>query len=368
MLIKKITNKFSNKYYQLQAQREYESFIQGKMMTLEQEISSAFIAWQPKTRAGNIKNKVLVNEKPFENLSLAVKNLKDGDNLTIPEGVYRTSVVIKKNDITIVGNGHVVFEKSAARGKGFILSQGDNLTVENIECRHISVRDGNGACIRQEGRDLTLNHVYFHSSQEGVLETAKEVGSIKIFDSRFERLGYNGQAHGIYTNKAEVAIYHSLFVAAKSEGHAIKVRGKRLYIDSSVITSLSSDDSRLIDMSNGGELIVKNSLLEQGPKSKNGQMIGFGLEGIEHSKNQVQLIGNTIYLDRIGVNKLLKLPSKQAGIQVTQEDNLIIGVDLSTDKVSGNTYFKNREELGLPNYPRFSEGFCQKLQSCFIAH
>ena len=366
-LIKKVTNKLSNKYYQFQAKREYKLLTQGKVMTLEQEISKAFVAWKPRAKNVDIQNKILVNKQPFEQLIPAIRSLQHGDTLVIPEGVYQTPIVIKKNDITIIGNGHVVFEKKAARGKGYILSQGNNLTVENIECRYINVSDGNGACIRQEGKDLTLNHVYFHSSQEGILETAKEIGFIKIFDSRFERLGFNGQAHGIYTNKAEVAIYQSLFVAAKSEGHAIKVRGKRLYIEASVIASLSSDDSRLIDMSNGGELIVKNSILEQGPKSTNGQMIGFGLEGIKHVKNQIQLVGNIIYLDRIGVNQMLKLPSKQQGISVIQEKNLIIGIDLSEEKISTNNYFKNREELGLPNYPHFSKSLCYNLLNCFIA-
>ena len=163
-LIKKVTNKLSNKYYQFQAKREYKLLTQGKIMTLEQEISKAFVAWKPRAKNVDIQNKILVNKQPFEQLIPAIRSLQHGDTLVIPEGVYQTPIVIKKNDITIIGNGHVVFEKKAARGKGYILSQGNNLTVENIECRGISVRDGNGACIRQEGKDLTLKHVYFHNS------------------------------------------------------------------------------------------------------------------------------------------------------------------------------------------------------------
>lgn len=367
IIIDKITSKVSSKYYQYQKQREYETLTQGNAMTVAQEIDAAFLPWQAQTKVGDNPEGIFVNQKHFLDLHSAVKALRHGDTLLIAEGVYQQPMVINKNNITIKGNGHVVFEKNAAHGKGYILSQGNNLTVENIECRHISVRDGNGACIRQEGKDLTLKHVYFHNSQEGVLETAKETGFVKIFDSRFELLGFNGQAHGIYTNKADVAIYQSLFVATKSEGHAIKVRGNRLYIDASVITSLSSNDSRLIDMSNGGELIVKNSILAQGPKSANGQLIGFGLEGIEHVKNQVQLVGNMIFLDRIGVNKLLTLPKIKHNTDVIQEENLIIGIDLSVDKISTNDYFDNRDELGLPNYPYLPKDFCKKLQDCFIA-
>ena len=367
IIINKLTGKVSGKYYQFQKQREYEELTQGKNMTVAQEIDTAFVPWQAHAKDNSGPGITFVNHKPFLELSSAVKSLQHGDTLLIAEGVYQQPIVIRRNNITIKGNGHVVFEKKAAHGKGYILSQGNNLTVENIECRGISVRDGNGACIRQEGKDLTLKHVYFHNSQEGVLETARETGFIKIYDSRFERLGFNGQAHGIYSNKADVFIYQSLIIAAKSEGHAIKVRGEVLYVESSIIASLSSDDSRLIDMSNGGKLTVKNSILAQGPKSVNGQMIGFALEGMAYKNNHVKLIDNVIYLDRIGVNTLLALPSgSDHTIKVIHDKNVIIGDGGSKNKVETNNYFKNRSELGLPYYPYFSKGFCQTDSSCFL--
>jgi len=260
----------------------------------------------------------------------------------------------------------VILEKIATHGKGLILAQGNDLMVENIECRNIKVRDGNGACIRLEGKNLTLNHVYFHDSQEGVLETSKEYGVIQINNSRFERLGYNGQAHGIYTNKAKLYIYQSLFVATKSQGHAIKVRGSKLVIDRSIIASLSSDDSRLIDMPNGGALVVKNSLLEQGPNSVNGQVIGFAFEGIKYKDNSIYLNENLIYLDRLGSDKLLAIPTIKGAIEVEQSNNIIIGKDDSAYKSNNNTYFIDRAELELPSYPFFPKSFCTNVKMCSI--
>lgn len=369
IIINKLTSKVSGKYYQLQKQREYNELTQASGMTVDQEINAAFIPWQAYANTAANSEVTFVNKVPFLTLSAAVSSLQNGDTLLVAEGVHHTPIVITKNNITIKGNGHVIFEKSAAHGKGFILSQGNNLTVENIECRHISVRDGNGACIRQEGKDLTLEHVYFHNSQEGVLETSRNKGFIKIYDSRFERLGFNGQAHGIYSNKAEVYIYQSLIVAAKDEGHAIKVRGAKLFIESSVIASLSSDDSRLIDMSNGGELTVKDSILAQGPKSANGQMVGFGLEGMAYKSNSVSLTDNIIYLDRIGVNKLLALPSNDdKNIAVVHNNNIIIGDGGTENKITSNSYFNSRKQLNLPHYPYFPPSFCQAGSKCFLTH
>jgi len=366
ILISKITTKFSNKYYELQKQRDYEKLTQGKTRTIREEINTTFVPWKAQSHENFNPTLTYVNEQVYSNLTSAVKSLHDGDTLLIAAGTYRKPIVITKNHITIKGNGHVIFEKNAAHNKGFILNQGNNLTVENIECRHISVRDGNGACIRQEGVDLTLNHVYFHDSQEGVLETANVKGKITINDSRFELLGFNGQAHGIYTNKADLYVYQSLFIAAKDQGHAIKVRGSKLYISESIIASLSSDDSRLIDMSSGGELVVLNSILEQGPKSVNGQMIGYALEGFQHDYNKIELKNNLIYLDRIGENELLATPSgSKNGLSIVRNQNTVIGKEQKTEQ-NDDISFLSRGDMGLPQYPFFSTAFCQRMSNCSL--
>lgn len=365
-LVNKMTSKIMNKYYSWQKNNDYDALTHGDIKSLPDEISSVFLPWKPDDFYIDMTQAYAVNGVPFTSISKAIAALKDGDELLIAAGTYHSSIVITQNNITIKGVGHVIFDGGVTQGKGLILSKGNNLTVQNIECKNISVRDGNGACIRQEGVNLTLQNVFFHQSQEGVLETAREPGIINIYNSRFERLGYKGQAHGIYTNKAELYIEKSLFIAAKSEGHAIKVRGSKLSISSSIITSLSSDDSRLIDMPNGGELQIKNSLLAQGPNSVNGQMIGFGLEGITQSNNNIQLVNNLVYLERLGANILLALPKQASMINVIQDKNMIIGKDTSDFLNDSNIYFSDRVELGLPRYPYLSEGFCANWTHCPI--
>jgi len=365
-LLKKLVNMASNTYYNWQKSKDYNALTQGKSYTLVDEINAVFSPWKAGLRSKVMSHAFEVNGIGFSNIHAAVTALKVGDELFIAAGSYTTPLIINKSDITITGVGHVIFQRGVAEGKGFILSKGDNLTVNNIECKDIAVRDGNGACIRQEGVNLTLNHVYFHSSQEGVLETAREAGVIKINDSRFERIGFNGQAHGIYTNKASLYVAQSLFIASKNQGHAIKVRGKMLSIEKSIIVSLSSDDSRLIDMPNGGELFVARSLLGQGPNSVNGQMIGYGLEDMSNQRNKISLIDNIIYLERLGSNYLLALPKNKREITLTQQNNLVIGEDNSQYINVENTYFSDRAELGLPLYPRLPKDFCQSWHYCPI--
>jgi len=360
-LLSKLASLPISYYYNKSVEIELNKYADVFAKPIEQQIAAVFKPWQPQNNQSPLSQTVAVNDVVYDSLAEALTVLKSGDELQFYHGVFNTPFKIDKDDITIVGYGHVVFEKSAYRGKGFIVSKGNDLTVSNIECRGILVSDKNGACIRQEGSGLTLDHVYFHHSENGILETAKIAGSIYISDSRFELLGKGGRAHGIYSNKASVYIQKSLFVATKGEGHAIKNRGKKTFISKSIITSMSSQDSRLIDISNGGELIVEKSLLHQGPLSVNGQAIGFGLEGIKHEKNKVSLTDNIIILERIKKNTLLA--TGENFVKTTVNNNIIINKG-TNEKYEKNRYFSSREEASLPNFPKFPKLICQWLTPC----
>lgn len=360
-LLLKVTALPVNYYYNKVADYEYSRLVDDVEQTLEQQIGLVFKPWKP-IKSLSVKNKqVAVNGIDFIDLKQALLNLKDGDELQFYNGIFTTPFLIDKNDITLVGFGHVVFEKSAYRGKGFIVNKGRNLTIKNIECRYITVTDKNGACVRQEGLGLTLEHVYFHHSENGILETAKAQSNIYIKDSRFELLGKSGQAHGIYSNKANLYIKNSLFIASKDEGHAIKTRGSETFITHSLITSMSSNDSRLLDISNGGVLNINYSFLHQGPLSVNGQAIGFGLEKLKHDVNAIKLQDNIILLERIKQNVLLA--TRDENVDSIIAGNIIINKD-TMHKVEDNIYFENRDDANFLKYPYFPKVLCQLITPC----
>ncbi len=358
----KVMSKIALYYYQRASEYEYAKISGSKIVNVAQEIKQTLKPWKPLANVTIVKQAISINGVYFQNVSAALSKLNHGDEIRFHHGIFNTPFVIEKNDITISGYGQVVFERAAYGGKGFIVNQGKNLTVKNIECRFINVADKNGACIRQEGEGLTLEHVYFHDSENGVLETAKNESNIFINDSRFELLGKKGQAHGIYSNKANLYIHNSIFIASKDEGHGIKNRGKKTHITNSLIASLSSDDSRLIDIPNGGELIIENSLLQQGPLSVNGQAIGFGLEGIKYKKNSVNLTGNVILLERIKANTLIAIKDKR---MVTIKSNKILNRE-AKNNFEGNDYYSTREVMFMPDYPYFSQRACHLMSSCPI--
>ena len=231
---------------------------------------------------------------------------------------------------------------AAINGKGALVIQGNDVTVEGLECSEITVRHNNGACIRQEGRNLTLRNVYFHDSQQGILGGGN-LGTIRIEDSRFERLGYGGKAHAVYISDGveKLIITGSHILASKGQGHEVKSRAAVTMLEHNVIASLGGQDSRLVDIPNGGEIVIRYNVLEAGPRSANWQMIGIGLEGIQHPVNKAQITNNIILIDH---PRAVLLASK---VETVVRGNLLIG----GKPMEGNRHFRNRTAAGLPAYP-----------------
>lgn len=315
---------------------------------IEEEINASFGKWTPKYVNQLGENKILVNGREFSDLKSALDVLRDGDTLELGAGVYKTPLIIRKNGITVVGRGHVIFDGAVAGGKGAIVIKGNSATIDNIECKGVKVPDQNGACVRLEGGNLILNHVYFHDSEQGLL-TGKQPELVKIKDSRFELLGRNGKSHGIYVGVGgELYIEDSLFIAAVDQGHEIKSRARVTEILRSVVASLSSDSSRLIDIPNGGIVSIRDSILEKGPGSVNSDLIGYGLESYKHKSNYVELKNNVVIMERKGRNNLLH--AAQEDVETKFDSNVFIGKEeVVVDGV--NIWYQSREKLGIKDYP-----------------
>ncbi len=140
-------------------------------------------------------------------------------------------------------------------------------------------------------------------------------------------------------------VRRSRILSSRGEGHEIKSRAARTIITDSVIASLSGIDSRLIDAPNGGEVVVRGSVLEIGPASSNRQMIGVGHEGLKYETNSVTITGNVIVSD-LSPSTLL------AGLVAGDiRNNVLIG----GRPIAGNQWFRNRRAAGLPPYPALPE-------------
>jgi hypothetical protein len=285
-----------------------------------------------------------------DHLTTAVRKAPEGGIVLIRTGTYRQAAVLNRDRIHLIAEpGARLFETSTG-GKGALVVRRD-ARIEGLECSHIKVSDGNGCCVRQDSGNVELVGVHFHHSQMGML-TGHKGGEITVTDSYFHDSGYDesGQlGHNIYVNSGTFRFVRSWSLAARNAGHEIKSRADRTTIYGSLIASLNARDSRLIDLPNGGYASIKGSVLGEGPRSENWELIGYGLEATHDLPDSVRhtlnVEGNTVYMDRPAGAKFV---NAERGGRVAIYDNVLIGSD---DAPKGNTRFKSRAAAGVGDYP-----------------
>ncbi len=227
---------------------------------------------------------------------------KPGDVIRIAPGEYTDCAVWRASRLTIegTGSGAVLADKSCA-GKGIFVIQGSDTTVRNLTFARARVPDRNGAGIRVEGRNLTVEHSRFIDNENGILAGGLANGTIRILDSEF--LG-NGEcsplcAHGIYVGAIDKLDIERSRFADQHIGHHIKSRAlDTVLIDNDIADGPEGDSSYLVDISNGGNLLMQGNRMEKGPKSSNtGTAVSIGAEGVTHPTQELIVRGNRFTSD-----------------------------------------------------------------------
>ena len=244
----------------------------------------AIFSFATQDNIGPREGEIIVDGYSFFDISEAQKGIKENSTVFIGPGIYIEGMRISHDNVSIIGdNSH--FKGAVINGKGTFVITSNNVLIQSIECSNVAVPSGNGACVRHEGGKLTLSNVHFHDSEQGLLQGETVAGEIYVKYSLFEKLGKNGQAHGLYTSGTLLDIKHSVFRDTKDQGHAIKSRSKVTKLNNVVIDSGKGDDSRSIDIPNGGELYIKDSVFYQGINTVNGQIIGYAFESLGRQRN-----------------------------------------------------------------------------------
>jgi hypothetical protein len=235
--------------------------------------------------------------KEFKMPSEAAAKAEDGDRITIAPGEYFDCAIWKKKNLTIEGTGPgVIITDKICQGKALFVVQGANTTIRNLTLTRARVPDMNGAGIRMEGANMTVDHVRFINNQDGIL-TANTGGSLTVLDSEFDRNGVCAPtcAHGIYANKLDlVHVERSKFTDTR-QGHHIKSRAARTeVIDSNIADGTEGTASYLIDIPNGGDVLIRGNTMQKGPMAENhSAAIVIGAEGVNNRTNEIRVENNT---------------------------------------------------------------------------
>jgi len=237
----------------------------------------------------------------FAKPSQAVASVHSGDTVVIAPGTYEDCVIWPKNirGLTIEGNGAVITGRPCA-GKALFVIAASDVTVRGLTFRGAKVPDHNGAGIRSEGVNLTVENSRFINNENGILAGRNPNNTIIVQGSYFEGNGSceGPCAHGIYAGAVKsLRVVQSTFVG-QHHGHHIKSRA--LFTDianNEIKDGPRGNASYLIDIPNGGTVSIRGNRMQKGPHSENGAvaiMIGedAGKQSGLHPSTGIRIEGN----------------------------------------------------------------------------
>jgi hypothetical protein len=307
---------------------------------------------------------IFIGTKEFNSLADAAAGYKPGDTVNIKKSLDNQSGAFVTGSVTIVCDPGVKLTWSAgtnlrpAWGKGFIVAEGttDSLTVRGCEMSGMVLAGGpggNAAGIRVSApvKELIVDGVYIHHSNNGILGGAAHT---VIKNSKFE---YNGvftggtaNVHNIYLSaEVDLAEVSDSYFGSVTPANHFKSRAKSTLINHSVFESKSDvPGSYLIDLPNGGLVVVKNSVLVKAPNQPQRFAMSYGVEGIlaDGRTNTFEFANNIIVSD---------MPNSTAFLNGTGalnfHDNILVGLFDQVPPMSNAKFFSDRASAGLQPAP-----------------
>ncbi|MDR3439934.1 right-handed parallel beta-helix repeat-containing protein [Telmatospirillum sp.] len=236
-------------------------------------------------------------DQPLHVPSDASRVVHDGDTVRIAPGEYFDCAVWSASRLTIEGSGPgVVITDKTCQGKALFITRGQSTTIRNITFTRARVPDGNGAGIRAEGRDLTVEDSTFTNNEVGILGADAPGAEIKIVGSTFID---NGRC------RAERCVGSIMFgqVAVLNVGrsHFRGDRGADVIVSSALRTELSDTEiidnnaqAHLVNIQGAAAVVLERCALEAGPAMKGRSNAAVFLGFSPFDDGQLRFVGNHV--------------------------------------------------------------------------
>ena len=276
----------------------------------------------------------------YSTIAAAIAASQNGDTIQVQAGTYINDFATINDDITLEGVGGMVNMVATgtalanSNDKGIFVTNGNDI-INNFSFSGAQADPGsaNGAGIRYQAGNLVLNDDYFVNNQNGLLGAANPTGTITINNSEFAFNGVSdpnsagyGRTHNIYVGAIATLTINNSFFFAANVGHEIKSRAANNIIENSRIDDgPTGTASYSIDLPNGGNALIQNNVIEQGPQSQNAIIVAMGEEGVTNPTSSLQIIGNTVLND-------LSLP-----VSLAVENATSVPVEISGNQFYGLT-------------------------------
>jgi hypothetical protein len=252
----------------------------------------------------------------------------DGDVIRIDPGTYADCAIWTPSRLAIEapGPGVLIAGKTCA-GKGIFVTLGADITVRGITFADATVVWRNGAGIRAFGDNRTVERSRFLNNENGILAGRSANSVLRITDSRFVGNGacIEACAHGVYAGAPIhlLDIEHCVFLDTRTAHHIKSPARNTVIRDSRIEDGPDGTASYLIDVPNGGNVLIQGNTMEKGAGSENrATAISIGEENGRNPTDTLIVRDNVFRSD---------LPTRTAFVRnstdrpVVLEDNTITG-------------------------------------------
>lgn len=231
--------------------------------------------------------------------SQAIAAAKPGDTIHILPGTYRDCAAWTTDNLTIEGEEGTVLSTAICQNAGILVVNAPHATLRGLTLEDAAIPEGNGSGVRANGQFLTVEGCTFRNNQDGILAANNPEATLLVRRSTFDGNGAclpnKGCAHGIYSGFVNLfRVENSRFINTQV-GHHIKSRARRTEIVGNTIEDgPRGTSSYLVDLPNGGSLIMTGNTMEKSAQSQNPTAaISIGEEGGTRKPGEIIISGNT---------------------------------------------------------------------------
>lgn len=285
-------------------------------------------------------------------LAAAARLARAGTTIEVDAGEYTGDVAVwEQEDITlraVGGRVRLQAAGAAAEGKAIWVLRGGRMLVQGFDFSGASVRSRNGAGIRLEKGQLTVEDCTFTDNENGILTSGHPDATLDIVNSEFGHNGFgDGLSHNLYVGAiARLSVSGSYFHHARV-GHLLKSRAALNFITYNRLTDgPGGRASYELEFPSGGVAFVIGNLIEQGAQTENPHLVSFGIEDYPWPRNALYLVNNTL-VDRLPKDGIF-LRVRPGDVMVKAVNNLLAGPGgRLEDAAPGGLYSHNHYlELG----------------------
>lgn len=208
-----------------------------------------------------------------------------GDIVLIDPGTYDDCAVWRASRLTIAASAPgVVLTTKTCLGKAIFVVDGDDVTIRGLTFTHAAVPGHNGAGVLAQGGNLTVESSKFLDNEEGILGGTIPTTTIRVTGSTFRGNGtcQEACAHAIYIGHVALLDVEDSYFTDTHVAHDIKSRAYRTVLrDNDISDGPTGDSSYLVDLPNGGDLLMEDNTLTKGPHTSNASTaVSIGEEGV----------------------------------------------------------------------------------------